>query len=203
MSRFLLIFALAAAALTQSAQARSPMPAPLLCDNNGRCILPAPQIATRARHDHLRLRHIAKLRSVRPPRRTHLLDANGNPALVTVSTLAGIDITVAPRMVSRIQGFVADLSLVKGYVPRRLKCYSWAPSHVANSLHHTGEACDFDQSGWGHTARAMYHVRDLAKKWGLRDGCSFGDCGHIDDGNTRHVRGRAPWPRLVQTARKP
>jgi hypothetical protein len=28
----------------------------------------------------------------------------------------------------------------------------------------------------------MYHVGDLAAKWGLRDGCSFGDCGHIDDG---------------------
>jgi hypothetical protein len=34
----------------------------------------------------------------------------------------------------------------------------------------------------------MYHVGALARKWGLRDGCTFSDCGHVDvprDGSVR------------------
>jgi hypothetical protein len=26
----------------------------------------------------------------------------------------------------------------------------------------------------------MHHITALATQWGLRDGCSFGDCGHVD-----------------------
>jgi hypothetical protein len=51
---------------------------------------------------------------------------------------------------------------------------------VKRSRHYSGNACDFDQTGWNRTARVMYRVGDLAAKWGLRNGCSFGDCGHVD-----------------------
>jgi hypothetical protein len=121
------------------------------------------------------------------------VDANGSPArLITVSTAAGIDITVAPSFASAIQGFIAD-AVAAGYRPTRISCYSLSHSHVRRSLHKIGEACDFNQHGWNKTDRFMYRVRHLAAKWGLRDGCSFRDCGHIDAGRAVariHRRGR-------------
>jgi hypothetical protein len=101
--------------------------------------------------------------------------------LITVSTAAGIDITVAPEFAGPITGFIRDV-VARGYHPRRISCYSWGRGHVANSLHHVGKACDFDQRGWGVTATAMYHVADLSAKWGLRNGGEFRDWGHIDMG---------------------
>lgn len=110
------------------------------------------------------------------------LDANGNRAgLVTISTAAGIEITVAPSFAPAIRGFIAD-SVEEGYRPTRITCFSLSRSHVRRSLHKLGEACDFNQHGWNKTDRFMYRVRALAVKWGLRDGCSFRDCGHIDAG---------------------
>lgn len=41
-------------------------------------------------------------------------------------------------------------------------------------------ACDIDQTGWNKTAGPMYRAKALAAKWGLRDGCTFRDCGHVD-----------------------
>lgn len=99
--------------------------------------------------------------------------------LIRVSTAAGIDITVAPAFAHKIQGFIGDL-VARGYSPSRIKCFSLSKSHVKNSNHFWGGACDFNQGGWNKTDRPMYRVADLARKWGLRDGCSFRDCGHID-----------------------
>jgi len=103
--------------------------------------------------------------------------------LVTVPTAANISITVASSLASQFQGFVKDL-VNEGYTPKQIHC--WAPfgTHVKNSNHYHGGACDFDQTGWGRTSSQMHHVRDLSEKWNLRDGCSFRlpDCGHIDDG---------------------
>jgi hypothetical protein len=124
-------------------------------------------------------------------RRPVVVDANGNPArLITVPTAAGIDVTVAPSFAKSIQGFIAD-AVAAGYRPRRIKCYSRSHSHVRHSLHFSGQACDFNQHGWGKTDRFMYHVRALAAKWDLRDGCTFRDCGHIDAGRQIARRGRA------------
>jgi hypothetical protein len=122
-----------------------------------------------------------------------VVDANGTPArLVTVPTAAGIDITVASSFAPAIQGFIAD-AVAAGYKPRRIKCYSLSRAHVRHSLHKVGEACDFNQHGWNKTDRFMYRVRKLAAKWGLRDGCSFRDCGHIDVGRVvTHAQRRRP-----------
>jgi hypothetical protein len=109
------------------------------------------------------------------------LDANGNPGgLVTVATAAGIDITVSGKMAPKMQAFIADLMEI-GYKPVQIHCFA-RRGHVHGSRHYSGNACDFDQRGWGKTAKMMYHVGVLAKLHGLRDGGSFRDWGHIDDG---------------------
>lgn len=100
--------------------------------------------------------------------------------LVRVHTAAGITITVSPQFAPKIEGFIRDL-VASGYHPRRIHCYARS-GHVRHSLHYTGNACDFDQRGWGLTDRMMYHVSGLAAKWGLRDGAEFRDWGHIDNG---------------------
>src|SRR5262245_45466360 len=110
------------------------------------------------------------------------LDANGNPGLglVTVATAAGIDITVSKGMAPKMQAFIADLIEI-GYKPKAIHCFA-RHGHVRGSRHYSGNACDFDQRGWGKTAKMMDHVSVLAKLHGLRDGGSFRDWGHIDDG---------------------
>lgn len=100
--------------------------------------------------------------------------------MVTVPTAAGISITVNPSFAPNITAFIADI-VAQGYKPRHIGCFATG-GHVANSRHYAGAACDLDQTGWGRTAAFMHHVSALAARHGLRDGCSFGDCGHIDDG---------------------
>lgn len=108
------------------------------------------------------------------------IDANGNRAsgLVTVSTAAG-SITVSPSFAPKIVPFV-NAVVARGF-RGRVHCYA-SGGHVRGSLHYSGQACDFAQSGWGRTVRPMYRVADLTNQYGLRNGCSFGDCGHIDNG---------------------
>lgn len=106
--------------------------------------------------------------------------------LVTVQTAAGISITVASHLASQFQGFISDL-VAQGYKPKHIGCFARG-GHVSNSRHYAGAACDIDQSGWGKTARPMYHVAALAAKHGLRDGCTFRDCGHVDDGSSVRKR---------------
>lgn len=103
--------------------------------------------------------------------------------LVTVPTAAGINITVAAKLANQFQGFIKDI-VDGGYKPHQIHCWAPVGTHVPNSNHYHGGACDFDQSGWNRTAGPMYHVGATAAKWGLRDGCVFRhpDCGHIDDG---------------------
>ncbi len=112
-----------------------------------------------------------------------LLITPASADVVKIDTAAG-PITVAPAFGDKIKGFIADVVArgYKGYV----KCFATG-GHVRGSRHYSGNACDFAQTGWNKTVSVMYHVADLAKKHGLRDGCSFKDCGHIDDGG--HVGG--------------
>jgi hypothetical protein len=144
-----------------------------LCPNNVPTTSRA--IERRAVHHHHRV-----ARPVLP--RARPFDANGNPGrgLVTVATAAGMDITVSKTMAPKMQAFIADLMEI-GYKPKQIHCYARG-GHVRGSRHYSGNACDFDQRGWGKTAGMMYHVSVLAKLHGLRDGGSFRDWGHIDDG---------------------
>jgi len=115
--------------------------------------------------------------------------------LVTIDSAAG-PITVSSDFAPKIAPFIADV-VARGF-KGKVHCYSWAKSHRPNSLHHSGDACDFAQH-WAKGARhvttnpVMYRVGDLTRKYGLRNGCSFSDCGHIDLGRlTAHAphRGR-------------
>lgn len=133
---------------------------------------------------------------------THIIPHRGGLDLVTVDTAANIAITVARPYAEKFKGFIADI-VSRGYQPGKIHCYNLSASHVRNSLHFRGEACDFDQRGWGKTAKAMYHVADIAAKWGLRNGCVFADCGHIDTGNIRTARIVKPWPRVIEAQARP
>lgn len=116
--------------------------------------------------------------------------------LVTRTTLAGpitVDVDIADRMV----GFTND-AYARGF---RGPVHCWSAkydrrgrrTHVEHSRHYTGDACDFAQhrvKGRRHIAThaVMYRVADLAKKWGFRDGCTFRDCGHIDERRNSGIR---------------
>lgn len=110
--------------------------------------------------------------------------------LVTVDSAAG-PITVAASFEHKIVPFIADV-WARGF-RGRVKCYARG-GHVRGSLHYSGNACDFAQTGWGRTRAPMYHVSDLTNKYGLRNGCSFRDCGHIDSGMRLGARNYAARP---------
>jgi hypothetical protein len=100
-----------------------------------------------------------------------------------VQTAAG-KIHVAAHLAERFRGMISEF-VAHGYKPRRVGCYATG-GHVPNSRHYHGAACDFDQSGWGRTVNFMYHAGAIIRKYGFRDGCSFNDCGHVDDGKPVH-----------------
>lgn len=105
--------------------------------------------------------------------------------LVTVQTAVG-SITVANHLSTRFKALISDF-IAHGYRPRHVGCFA-SGGHVPNSRHYAGAACDFDQTGWGKTASFMYgsDAHALIVKHGFRDGCSFSDCGHVDDGLPLH-----------------
>ncbi len=109
--------------------------------------------------------------------------SGGGGGLVTVSTAAG-PITVASHLAGRFQALISDF-VAAGYKPRSIGCAAHG-GHVPNSRHYQGAACDFDQRGWGKTTGFMYQAHAIIAKHGFRDGCSFGDCGHVDDGQSGH-----------------
>jgi tetratricopeptide (TPR) repeat protein len=113
--------------------------------------------------------------------------------LVTVNTAAG-SITVASYLAQRFKALIADLA-AHGYKPHNVGCYN-STGHVAYSRHYQGAACDFDQWGRNLTVPFMHHASAIIHKHGFRDGCDFGDCGHIDDG--LHLRYLIPRPGPAQ-----
>jgi hypothetical protein len=121
-------------------------------------------------------------------RRQHRHTATrGTGGMVTVSTAAG-PITVASHLADRFKALIADF-VAAGYKPRRIGCLAHG-GHVPHSRHYAGAACDFDQRGWGQTVPFMYHAHAIIAKHGFRDGCSFNDCGHVDDGKSVHYASR-------------
>jgi hypothetical protein len=98
-------------------------------------------------------------------------DANGNRVTIAVPTAAGITIRVAPSFAEKIVPFIAA-NVAAGRRFRQIHCLNFAKSHVKNSRHFSGNACDFRPNPVGR----------LAGQFGLRDGCSFRDCMHIDNG---------------------
>lgn len=130
-------------------------------------------IEIRQHHRH-HYQHVHVARRHKPQRGAN----HSYGGMVTIPTAAGT-VTVASSFAPKIKAFIADV-VARGF-KGQVHCYA-SGGHVAGSLHYRGEACDFAQRGWGKTVAPMYHVADLAARHGLRDGCTFRDCGHIDSG---------------------
>lgn len=135
-----------------------------------------PTTAHAKRHSHRHSSHI-RTRSV--------VDANGNYA--TVTTALGLKATVIASAREAFQGFINDVEAGGSFI-RDLGCKS--SGHMPGSKHHWGGACDFEQARRNVTSKVMYAVTDIARKWGLVDGCTWQkqrgerytgpDCGHIE-----------------------
>ena len=99
---------------------------------------------------------------------------------VVRDTLAGI-VAVSAANADRLVKVIDDLWHAGFRGP--VHCAAPYGTHVSHSLHYSGNACDFAQYGWGKTHSAvMYHSGRIIAADGLRDGCSFRDCGHVDTG---------------------
>lgn len=105
--------------------------------------------------------------------------------LITIDTAANIKITVHPYYADKFRSFIAEL-VAQGHKPRFITCY--ARGHKSGSNHAWGGACDIDQTGWGRTSSFMYHAKSTIHSAGLYDGCSFGDCGHVEAMRGLHNR---------------
>jgi hypothetical protein len=106
--------------------------------------------------------------------------------VVTVETAAN-PITVASDIAGPMRDLIGDL-VAHGF-RGRVTCL--ASGHMRNSLHHSGNACDFAQlrrNVVAPGAGVMYHASDIIAAHGLRDGCSFHDCGHVDSGRMLSAR---------------
>ena len=96
---------------------------------------------------------------------------------VRVSTAYGIGICVDPRFASRFQAFFAALK-ASGARVTNIVCQAYG--HAPGSNHVGGGACDVNQTAKNRTIGPMYHAGGMIRDAGLYDGCSFGDCGHVE-----------------------
>lgn len=162
------------------------------CDNNGLCF-------TSVTAERVRVsRHTAKRHhSAKRDRSKRTLDANGNTAsrksppwnMVQVRTVQGFLLTVHPAYAHKFLRFFEILEQNNVKVPKEIiGCFSHG-GHVRGSNHYIGAACDI-QTGWNRTIPALYHAGKWIRQAGLFDGCSFGDCGHIEA--VRGTHNRAP-----------
>lgn len=132
---------------------------------------------------------LAAASGVSGARAQSIFDANGNPArIITVDSAAG-PITVSKGFAKKIVPLIADL--VGAGFRGRVHCFAaHRGHHVARSAHLSGNACDFLPRAHGARGRnrmptvAMMfsrHVAAMIAEAGLRNGCAFRDCGHIDN----------------------
>jgi hypothetical protein len=178
---------------TSTCNARASYMTGIRCDDRV-CITHAPiDVRMRnvyPRNDARAARHHARTKEIaRRKRNTHRFEddtrnVERKNGIIRIATAAG-PIVIASTTATAWKGFFRDLVL-SGFTPTRVTCYARG-GHMRLSLHYTGEACDIDQSARNRTASRMYHVTDIARRWGLRDGCTFRDpdCGHIDTGRDR------------------
>lgn len=98
--------------------------------------------------------------------------------MVRVKTAYGFYITVHPVAASKFLRLFA-MAKARGYRvnPGIVGCFSGG--HKPGSNHRIGMACDV-QTGWNRGPSFVYHWGDLIRRAGLYDGCSFGDCGHVE-----------------------
>lgn len=108
--------------------------------------------------------------------------------LVTLQTAQGCTITVHAAWAGKFSRFFSLLKDAGYKVPcGMVGCYS--PGHKPGSNHRIGGACDI-QRAWNKGPAFVYHMASIVKAAGLYDGCSFGDCGHVEA--VRGLNNRAP-----------
>ena len=107
----------------------------------------------------------------------------GRRGLVTVDVAGGHRITVSQAFSAPVTALIADLD-AKGYRFTRIKCFAnhGEGHHKSKSNHWNGDACDFFGS---------HPPAEITRAHGLRSGCDFHDCMHVD--NARNVGGVAYW----------
>jgi len=171
-----------------------PASAAYIPDNNGRFVWSGEQKVVRtAIYKKKYKRHAVK----RSKGKRVASDANGNRArgktppwnMVQVVTVQGFKLTVHPAYAHKFLRFFEILEQNHVRVPKELVgCYARG-HHVRGSNHYIGAACDI-QSTWNGTIPALYTKE--ADRWireaGLYNGCSFGDCGHIEAVRGTHNR---------------
>lgn len=106
--------------------------------------------------------------------------ARASGGIIGVETAAGV-IRVAASLADKFKDLIADFATA-GYHPAHVGCFATG-GHVTHSRHYHGGACDFDQHRHGTAAFMRGKVAaTIIARYGLRNGCSFADCGHVDDG---------------------
>ena len=112
--------------------------------------------------------------------------------LIEEDTAAG-KIRVDAAYANRFKDLIADFDLA-GYHMRNVHCWAPVGTHVRHSRHYLGQACDFNQSGWGKTDHFMYthEAAAIIEKHGFTNGCSFRDCGHVGTDGQGHGTRYAP-----------
>lgn len=108
------------------------------------------------------------------------------PGCVLRETLAGT-VSVSKENADKFVGVINEL--VKAGYKGPVDCASGSHSHVPGSKHYSGNACDFDQCGWGCVHDPIMKTKTAAaiiSKWGLTNGCAFSDCGHVGTDNLGH-----------------
>jgi hypothetical protein len=162
-------------------------------NNDGKIIWGAEQETPRYARKHIAKRHhnrkVAKKRL--------RIDDSGSKGvpwnMVKVKTVQGFYLTVHPAYAHKFLRFFEILAQNNVKVPKDLVgCYSRG-GHVSGSNHYIGAACDI-QTGWNRTIPALQygHAGKWIRQAGLYDGCSFGDCGHIEAVRGTHNAKRVP-----------
>lgn len=181
MLRFITAAALAFAVMALAGQAAHARAQSVIsCDRFG-----CSDHGTQAKTQHQARRHPSNIGTKRYESRGRSRRAS----LVTMQTAAG-EITVETGFAQKIVPLINDLKGM-GFAGS-VHCFAATQgNHVPNSRHFSGRACDFLPKGRVARGRnrmptpaIMYtrKVADLIERYGLRNGCSFNDCGHIDDG---------------------
>ena len=174
-------FALAASA-SQTKSAYTP-------DNNGRVMWGQERQVAPIMRAHKHKKRIAHRYKRHGKKRTANKSKTPPWNMVKVKTVQGLYLTVHPAYAHKFLKFFELLSENKVEVPKDMVgCYARG-RHVRGSNHYIGAACDI-QTGWNKTIPEMYHAGKWIKQAGLYDGCSFGDCGHIEA--IRGTHNRAP-----------
>lgn len=151
-------------------------------DNNGKITWQPDANGNRANHVS------GSRKKVRSLKNNSNLSGGIRAQLVTLTTAQGCTITVHAAWAGKFSRFFSLLKDAGYKVPcGMVGCYS--PGHKPGSNHRIGGACDI-QRAWNKGPAFVYHMASIVKAAGLYDGCSFGDCGHVEA--IRGLHNKAP-----------